>query len=144
MYFKINIYGPHDTHAKATLWNSLRTFIQTHNGKFMLFGDLNKVRDEPEHYGSTFSRSEADCFNSFIQVTNLVEMPMGGRRFTWMNKPGTKMSKIDRFILSESIINEIQDLKDTVLERGKSDHNPIFLHIEKSMVHARLSSFIRG
>ncbi|PWA44094.1 endonuclease/exonuclease/phosphatase [Artemisia annua] len=98
----------------------------------MLFGDLNEVRDESERYGYTFSRSEADCFNPFIEVTNLVEMPMGGRRFTWMNKSRTKMSKLDRFILSESIINEIQDLKATVLERGKSDHNPIFLHIEKS------------
>ncbi|PWA84449.1 RNA-directed DNA polymerase, eukaryota [Artemisia annua] len=105
MYFLINIYGPHDTHAKATLWNSLRAFIQTHNGKFMLFGDLNEVRDESEHYGSTFSRSEADCFNSFNELTNFV------------NANGWK---------------ETQDLKATVLERGKSDHNPIFLHIEKS------------
>nr|GEW25364.1 RNA-directed DNA polymerase, eukaryota [Tanacetum cinerariifolium] len=38
---------------------------------------------------------------------------------------------IDHFILSESIINENRDLTTTVFERGKSDHNPIFLHIEK-------------
>ncbi|PWA88198.1 endonuclease/exonuclease/phosphatase family protein [Artemisia annua] len=144
MYFMINIYGPHDTRTKATLWNLLRTFIQTHNGKVYVVWDLNKVRDESECYGSTFSQSEADCFNSFIEMTNLVEMPMGGRRFTWMNKSGTKMSKLDHFILSESIINEIQDLKATVLERGRSDHN-LFSYILKNqtMVHTHLSSFIR-
>ncbi|PWA67398.1 RNA-directed DNA polymerase, eukaryota, Reverse transcriptase zinc-binding domain protein [Artemisia annua] len=118
----------------TSIWDPAM-FIKTNiwcDDHFVIVPDLNEVRDEFERYSSTFSRSEADCFNSFIEVTNLVEMPMGGRRFTWMNKSGTKMSKLDRFILSESILNETQDLKATVLERGKSDHNPIFLHVEKS------------
>ncbi|GJZ36935.1 RNA-directed DNA polymerase, eukaryota [Tanacetum coccineum] len=88
MHFMINIYGPRDTYDKAVLWNSVCLFTQTHNDKFMSFGDLNEVRDESERYGSTFSRLEADCFNSFIEVMNLV-----------------------------SIINEIQDLKAMMLER---------------------------
>ncbi|GJV66860.1 putative RNA-directed DNA polymerase, eukaryota, reverse transcriptase zinc-binding domain protein, partial [Tanacetum coccineum] len=47
----------------------------------------------------------------------LVEMSMGGRRFTWMNKAGSKMSKLDRFILSDSVIGNVPDLKATVLDR---------------------------
>ncbi|GKD65486.1 RNA-directed DNA polymerase, eukaryota, reverse transcriptase zinc-binding domain protein [Tanacetum coccineum] len=131
-FFMINVYGPHDTQEKVLLWNTLRTFIVNHAGKYLLFGDLNEVRNESERFGSLFSRPDAQCFNSFIDETNLVEVTMGGRRYTWMNKSGTKMSKLDRFLMSNDILNEIPDLKATVLERGKSDHNPILLHVEKT------------
>ncbi|GJW19403.1 RNA-directed DNA polymerase, eukaryota, reverse transcriptase zinc-binding domain protein [Tanacetum coccineum] len=131
-FFMNNVYGPHDTQEKVLLWNTLRTFIVNHAGKYLLFGDLNEVRNESERFGSLFSRPDVQCFNSFIDETNLVEVTMGGRRYTWMNKSGTKMSKLDRFLMSNDILNEIPDLKATVLERGKSDHNPILLHVEKT------------
>nr|GEU64420.1 RNA-directed DNA polymerase, eukaryota, reverse transcriptase zinc-binding domain protein [Tanacetum cinerariifolium] len=118
MFIKANIWC--DDH-KQTIWNYLRTFIETHNGKFMLFGDLNEERNESACYGSIFSSSKADFFNSFIDVTNLVDMPMGGRRFTWMNKSGTKISKLYRFILSELIINENSDLTAMWLKRPDFD-----------------------
>ncbi|GJT59438.1 RNA-directed DNA polymerase, eukaryota, reverse transcriptase zinc-binding domain protein [Tanacetum coccineum] len=98
-FFMINVYGPHDTQAKVLLWNTLCTFIMNHARKYLLFGDLNEVINESERFGSLFSRPDAQCFNSFIDETNLVEIP---------------------------------DLKATVLERGKSDHNPILLHVEKT------------
>nr|GEV77987.1 RNA-directed DNA polymerase, eukaryota, reverse transcriptase zinc-binding domain protein [Tanacetum cinerariifolium] len=131
-FFMINVYGPHDSQVKVLLWNTLRTFIMNHSGKYLLFGDLNEVRNESERFGSLFSRPDAECFNSFIDETNLVEVTMGGRRYTWMNKSGTKMSKLVRFLMSNDILNEIPDLKATVLERGKSDHNHILLHVEKT------------
>ncbi|GJY12221.1 RNA-directed DNA polymerase, eukaryota, reverse transcriptase zinc-binding domain protein, partial [Tanacetum coccineum] len=56
---------------------------------------------------------------------------MGGRRFTWMNKAGSKLSKLDRFLVSQSVIEDNVHLKATVLERGWSDHNPILLHDRK-------------
>ncbi|PWA99288.1 RNA-directed DNA polymerase, eukaryota, Reverse transcriptase zinc-binding domain protein [Artemisia annua] len=132
VYFMVNIYGPHDPASKQNLWHNLLTFIQHHSGKYVLFGDLNEVRDESERFGSTFSRGEAQIFNDFIHDSCLVDMPMGGRMFTWMNKFGTKMSKLDRFLLSESVIGDHVDLTATVLERLWSDHNPILLHIQKA------------
>ncbi|GJQ96353.1 RNA-directed DNA polymerase, eukaryota, reverse transcriptase zinc-binding domain protein [Tanacetum coccineum] len=114
------------------MWNTLRTFIVNHAGKHLLFCDLNEVRNESERFGSLFSRPDAQCFNSFIDETNLVEVTMGGRRYTWMNKSGTKMSKLDRFLMSNDILNEIPDPKATELERSKSDHSHILLHVEKT------------
>ncbi|GJY94379.1 RNA-directed DNA polymerase, eukaryota, reverse transcriptase zinc-binding domain protein [Tanacetum coccineum] len=131
-FFMINVYGPYNSQAKALLWNTLRMFIVNHFGKYLLFGDLNEVSNESERFGFLFSRPDAQCFNSFIDETNLVEVTMGGRRYTWMNKSGTKMSKLDRFLMSNDILNEILDLKATVLEMGKSDHNPILLHVKKT------------
>ncbi|PWA72133.1 RNA-directed DNA polymerase, eukaryota [Artemisia annua] len=130
-YYMINVYGPQDSEAKAMLWSTLHAFMHDHNGNYMLFGDLNVVRDESERYGSVFSRDEADSFNTFISNSNLVDLPLGGRQFTWMNKAGTKMSKLDRFLIADSITDSIPDARVTVLDRLWSDHNPVMFHVNK-------------
>ena len=103
-----------------------------HNGKYVLFGDLNVVRNEEERFGSNFSRIEADHFNSFIDSTGLIDLPIGGRAYTWMNKAGTKLSKLDRFLISEAVLEALPDIHITALDRLWSDHNPILLHVNKS------------
>nr|GEX73654.1 RNA-directed DNA polymerase, eukaryota, reverse transcriptase zinc-binding domain protein [Tanacetum cinerariifolium] len=61
----------------------------------------------------------------------LVDLPLGGRSFTWMNKAGTKLSKLDRFLISKNVIDFLLDIRITALDRIWSDHNPILLHVEK-------------
>nr|GEY20702.1 RNA-directed DNA polymerase, eukaryota [Tanacetum cinerariifolium] len=55
-----------------------------------------------------------------------------GRYFTWMNKAGTKLSKLDRFLISERIAEDILDIKVMAIDRMWSDHSPILLHIKKA------------
>ncbi|GKC69378.1 RNA-directed DNA polymerase, eukaryota, reverse transcriptase zinc-binding domain protein [Tanacetum coccineum] len=98
--YMVNIYGPHDHMAKNALWNRICDFMQSHSGKYILFGDMNEVREENERLGSIFSRADADIFNHFISRTALIDLPMGGHAFTWMNKAGTKLSKLDRFLIA--------------------------------------------
>ncbi|GJW19120.1 RNA-directed DNA polymerase, eukaryota, reverse transcriptase zinc-binding domain protein, partial [Tanacetum coccineum] len=131
-YFMINIYGPHEASAKGILWSHIKDFIHHHSGSFVLFGDLNEVRFDFERLGSSFSQTEADTFNSFINTSGLVELPLGGRSFTWMNKAGTKLNKLDRFLFSENVIEALPDVQITALDRLWSDHNPILLHCNKS------------
>ncbi|GKC93429.1 RNA-directed DNA polymerase, eukaryota, reverse transcriptase zinc-binding domain protein [Tanacetum coccineum] len=141
----INIYGPHDPLAKIALWNRISVFIQSHSGKFILFGDMNEVRSPHERYGSLFSNNEAEVFNSLINNSGLIDLPMGGHSFNWMNKSGTKLSKLDRFLISEEILSLIPDIKITSLDRMWSDHTPILLHCNKSdFGPVRLNSIIRG
>nr|GEX53743.1 RNA-directed DNA polymerase, eukaryota, reverse transcriptase zinc-binding domain protein [Tanacetum cinerariifolium] len=110
----------------------LRVFIQDHIGRVILFGDLNEVRSESERFGSTFSRGDATIFNSFIHDTGLIDHPMGGRHFTWVNEVGSKMSKLDRFLISDDVIHSNTDLKVVALDRLWSDHNPNLLHCKKN------------
>ncbi|GJY34661.1 putative RNA-directed DNA polymerase, eukaryota, reverse transcriptase zinc-binding domain protein [Tanacetum coccineum] len=131
-YFLINIYGPHEASAKGILWNRIKDFIHHHSGSFVLFGDLNEARFDFERLGSSFSQTEANTFNSFINTYGLVKLPLGGRSFTWMNKAGTKLSKLDRFLFSENVIEALLDVQITTLDRLWSDHNPILLHCNKS------------
>ncbi|GJX17035.1 putative RNA-directed DNA polymerase, eukaryota, reverse transcriptase zinc-binding domain protein [Tanacetum coccineum] len=102
-----------------------------YNGSYIMFGDMNAVRNEQERVDSIFNNIEADYFNSFIDATGLVDLPIGGRCFTWMNKAGTKLSKLDRFLISEDVIDLLPDIRITALNRIWSDHNHILLHVDK-------------
>ncbi|GJU34813.1 RNA-directed DNA polymerase, eukaryota, reverse transcriptase zinc-binding domain protein [Tanacetum coccineum] len=60
-----------------------------HNGSYIMFGDMNAVRNAQERFGTTLNSIEADHFNSFIDSTGLVDLPYIGvwsASFTWMNK----------------------------------------------------------
>ncbi|GKD13249.1 RNA-directed DNA polymerase, eukaryota, reverse transcriptase zinc-binding domain protein, partial [Tanacetum coccineum] len=83
------------------------------------------LRIESERCGSIFSHSEAHAFDSFIDSSGLSEIPMGGRLYTGMNKTGSKLSKLDRFLLSHDVTTACPDLKAIVLDILWSDHNPI-------------------
>ncbi|XP_071708700.1 uncharacterized protein [Rutidosis leptorrhynchoides] len=103
-FFMINIYGPQTLTAKANLWERLSNFIRGNEGVFVLFGDMNEVRNEDERFGSSFNVVEANTFNSFIVDTGLLDIPLSDRRFTWMNKAGSKMSRIDRVLVSHNAL----------------------------------------
>ena len=107
--------------------------MQHQDGKFILFGDMNIVRHENERFGSIFSNYKADQFNSFIDSSGLIDLPIGGCYYTWMSKAGTKLSKLDRFLISEDILDALPDIRITTLNRLYSDHTPILLHVSKSV-----------
>nr|GEU30763.1 RNA-directed DNA polymerase, eukaryota [Tanacetum cinerariifolium] len=113
----INIYGPQESAAKSSLWNRLAEFMNQHNGEFILFGDFNTVLHEYERSGSLFSRIEVEHFNAFIDSIGLIDLPIGRRRLTWMNKAGTKLSKLDHFLISEGVMEDIPDIKVTAIEQ---------------------------
>ncbi|GKC45235.1 RNA-directed DNA polymerase, eukaryota, reverse transcriptase zinc-binding domain protein [Tanacetum coccineum] len=128
----INGIGIHmDQVSKLTLWNRLQDFMHHHIGSYIMFGDMNAVRNEQERVGSIFNIIAADYFNSFIDATGLVDLPIGGRCFTWMNKAGTKLSKLDRFLIPEDVIDLLPNIRITAPDRIWSDHNPILLHVDK-------------
>ncbi|GJT34461.1 putative RNA-directed DNA polymerase, eukaryota, reverse transcriptase zinc-binding domain protein [Tanacetum coccineum] len=92
---------------------------------------MNAVRNEQERVGFIFNNIEADYFNFFIDATGLVDLPIGGRCFTWMNKVGTKLSKLNRFLISEDVIDFLLDIRINDLDRIWLDHNPILLYVDK-------------
>ncbi|GJS95327.1 RNA-directed DNA polymerase, eukaryota, reverse transcriptase zinc-binding domain protein [Tanacetum coccineum] len=116
---------------KLALWNRLQDFMHHRNGSYIMFEDMNAVRNEQERVGSIFNNIEADYFNSFIDDSGSVDLPIRGRCFTWMNKAGTKVSKLDRFLISEDVIDLHLDIRITALDRIWSDYNPILLRVDK-------------
>nr|GEY23468.1 RNA-directed DNA polymerase, eukaryota, reverse transcriptase zinc-binding domain protein [Tanacetum cinerariifolium] len=63
--------------------------------------DFNEVRSADERQGSMFYPSMARCFNNFISSSSLVDIKLEGFSFTWSHPSASKLSKLDRFLVSE-------------------------------------------
>nr|GEU46976.1 putative RNA-directed DNA polymerase, eukaryota, reverse transcriptase zinc-binding domain protein [Tanacetum cinerariifolium] len=102
--------------------------INRWKGETMVLGDFNDVLFEEERFGSIFNQSYARDFNHFISSSNLLEVKMEGYSFTWSHPSATKMSKLDRFLVSEGIILTFPAITAVCLNRHLSDHRPIILN----------------
>ncbi|GJW73386.1 RNA-directed DNA polymerase, eukaryota [Tanacetum coccineum] len=101
----VSVYAPHVSKEKHLLWDYLESEIKRWEGEVIIMGDFNEVRYKCERFGSVFNAFDANVFNSFIVDSGLVEVVLGGNKFTWCHKSGSKMSKLDRFLVSENLMN---------------------------------------
>ncbi|GJX39469.1 RNA-directed DNA polymerase, eukaryota [Tanacetum coccineum] len=90
-------------------------------------GDFNEVRFEHERRGSLFNSHGANSFNNFITRTGLIDLPLEGYSFTWAHKSASKMSKLDRFLISEGLLALFPSISALCLDKHLSDHRPILL-----------------
>ncbi|GJY77297.1 putative RNA-directed DNA polymerase, eukaryota, reverse transcriptase zinc-binding domain protein [Tanacetum coccineum] len=126
----INLFvrvAPQDMASKQVLWLTLSSLISDWNDRVIVMGDFNEVRNATERFGSVFIERQADIFNLFIKNLNLLDVPLGGFKFTWTDKWATKMSKLDRFLVSECFHDAYPNITGLVLEKGIQDHRPILL-----------------
>ncbi|XP_071704117.1 uncharacterized protein [Rutidosis leptorrhynchoides] len=94
---------------------------------WVICGDFNEVRDCSERLNCEFAENRAKMFNDFIDRNMLVDIPMGGRKFTRVSDDGVKMSKLDRFLVSSDFLSLWTDLKVIALDRKVLDHCPIMM-----------------
>ncbi|GJW71742.1 RNA-directed DNA polymerase, eukaryota [Tanacetum coccineum] len=127
----IAVYAQHDFKDKQLLWNYLTREISKWKGEVVILGDFNEVRYKSDRFGSVFNVQGANIFNSFITNAELVGVSLGGSSFTWCHKSATKMSKLDRFLVSESLLSTWPNITAVTLERYLSDHRPILLRFSK-------------
>nr|GEZ29876.1 putative RNA-directed DNA polymerase, eukaryota, reverse transcriptase zinc-binding domain protein [Tanacetum cinerariifolium] len=127
LYLVISVYAPQEAFEKRMLWSYLNHMIDRWDGESILIGDFNEVRHKDKRFGSIFNNHNAMVFNSFISSSGLVEVPLGGCAFTWCHKSGSKMSKLDRFLISEGIVGFCPNITSITLDRYLSDHRPIIL-----------------
>nr|GEU72836.1 RNA-directed DNA polymerase, eukaryota [Tanacetum cinerariifolium] len=98
------------------------------NGETIILGDFNEVRSIHERRGSCFNPSSARVFDHFISSSGLVDVKLEGYAFTWSHPSGSKMSKLDRFLVSEGIFLIFPSIRALCLDRHLLDHRSILLH----------------
>ncbi|GJS24794.1 RNA-directed DNA polymerase, eukaryota [Tanacetum coccineum] len=123
----ISVYAPQELSEKRALWNYLRNLIDRWDGDTIIMGDFNEVRYDHERFGSSFNTQGAKAFNHFISQAGLVDIPLEGYSFTWAHKSASKMSKLDRFLISDGLLVMFPHLSALCLDRHLSDHRPILL-----------------
>nr|GEV54221.1 RNA-directed DNA polymerase, eukaryota [Tanacetum cinerariifolium] len=93
----------------------------------VVLGDFNKVRNIDERRGFCFNPTSARVFDQFISASGLVDVKIEGYTFTWSHPSGSKMSKLDRFLVSEGIFSIFPSIAAVYLDRHLSDHRLIIL-----------------
>ncbi|GJV28970.1 RNA-directed DNA polymerase, eukaryota [Tanacetum coccineum] len=88
----INVYAPHDLAVKSLLWEKISTIINSIDVAWCIFGDFNEVRNVDERKNSGFNRRGVDLFNNFITGDELIDIPLGGKRFTRVSDDGLKFN----------------------------------------------------
>ncbi|GJZ49288.1 RNA-directed DNA polymerase, eukaryota [Tanacetum coccineum] len=132
----ISVYAPQDLAEKKMLWQYLNILIDRWNVDVIVMGDFNEVRHKDERYGSIFNARGADAFNSFISAGGLVEVPSGGYSFTWSHNSASKMSKLDRFLVSDNLQRMCHNLSSLTLE--------IFLAKKLKMLKGHIRQWVKG
>ncbi|GJY63502.1 RNA-directed DNA polymerase, eukaryota [Tanacetum coccineum] len=87
----------------------------------------SKFRCIEERWGSVFNSHGANAFNSFISNSGLNDIQLEGFSFTWAHPSATKMSKLDRFLMSNGLLSAFPLISAICLDRHLSDHRPILL-----------------
>ncbi|GKB93871.1 RNA-directed DNA polymerase, eukaryota, partial [Tanacetum coccineum] len=123
----ISVYAPQELFEKRELWEYLHCIINRWDGETVIMGDFNEVRSERERFGSIVNQQGSAAFNNFISSTGLIDLPLDGYAFTWSHKSASKMSKLDRFLLSEGLMELFPQLSAICLDKNLSDHRPILL-----------------
>nr|GFA97591.1 RNA-directed DNA polymerase, eukaryota [Tanacetum cinerariifolium] len=96
--------APQEYAEKKMLWDYLVHVISKWDGEGIVMEDFNEVQFKNERFGSLFHAHGVDAFNRFILQENLQEIPLGGCSFTWCHRSIQKMSKLDRFLMSEGLL----------------------------------------
>ncbi|GKD65803.1 RNA-directed DNA polymerase, eukaryota, reverse transcriptase zinc-binding domain protein, partial [Tanacetum coccineum] len=115
------------------------------HGEVVIMGDFNEVRNKSERFGTTFNRHGADVFNSFISKAGSEEVSLEGCSFTWCHMSATKMSKLNHFLISDSLLCSCPNISSITLDRYLSDHHPILMRevyydYESNVVNGRMKA----
>eukprot|EP00253_Pinus_taeda_P021470 PITA_21470 len=131
----INIYSPHKLEDKINFLDALTKLIIRHpRSKCVLGGDFNMITTLLEKKGGLRKLNrDAEAFTDFIETVKLVDIHPKSGLFTWNNRRwGDRLiaSRLDKFLISESIIMDGIIAESDILPSGGLDHWPISLIVE--------------
>nr|GEW97809.1 RNA-directed DNA polymerase, eukaryota [Tanacetum cinerariifolium] len=123
----ISVYAPQALSKKRLLWNYISLLISRWGSECIVMGDFNEVHCEEERTGLVFNVQGANVFNDFISSSSLIDVRLEGYSFTWSHPSATKMSKLDRFLISDGFTSLFPHMSALCLDKHLSDHRPILL-----------------
>ncbi|KAK8675611.1 hypothetical protein V6N13_033676 [Hibiscus sabdariffa] len=89
-------------------------------------GDFNDVLSLEERRRCVGDLRTLAGFVSFVEEAGLLDIPAAGKVFIWYGA-GSKVSRLDRFLVSLMWVEQFHVLEQFILKRGVSDHAPVRL-----------------
>lgn len=109
LYYLVNIYSSCFLNKKRTLWGKLLELKETFkDGEWIIGGDCNAIKNCNERKGrrEVTNCNEMNLFTEFIEESRLVDISCKGKKFTWYGGDGKSCSRIDRFLVSDKVVND--------------------------------------
>ncbi|GKV38651.1 hypothetical protein SLEP1_g46541 [Rubroshorea leprosula] len=123
----VNVYASCNRNERLETWTELLKLIEEGENCWCIAGDFNSVRSADERRGRSEHPNYGEDLNEFIEIAGLVDLPLTRRKFTWYRSDGSAKSRLDRFLLSDGMINFWGDCCQIGLNRTISDHCPLML-----------------
>ncbi|XP_058752224.1 uncharacterized protein LOC131625381 [Vicia villosa] len=130
IFYIINIYSSCLLSKKKEMWKELLDLKEAFkDGEWIMGGDFNATKNSSERKGRTATTHhyEEELFSDFIDKSLLVDVPCKGKKFTWFSGDGKSMSRLDRFLISSSIVVDWGVVGQVIGDRDISDHCPVWL-----------------
>ncbi|KAG5631925.1 hypothetical protein H5410_003642 [Solanum commersonii] len=128
IWFLTGIYAPNSREKREEVWWEVGSARGLFDGPWVVCGDFNTARFPSEKKNcSRISRAMTDL-SDFIEDMGLLDPHLVGGKYTW--RKGDRhdtASRLDRFLLSDEWDEVFRNIKQTLLQKITSDHNPIML-----------------
>lgn len=125
----ILLYASNCPQQRSSLWQELLP-ISSFSGLLFISGDFNEITRPSERLNCSQYSPSMQAFNAFISQASLLDLPLTGRSFTWSNSLSS--SRIDRCLISSSVISLWPACSLIALPKSSSDHCPIHFISQKA------------
>lgn len=127
-WFLSAVYASCDTVARRELWQELINIKEACNGPWVSCGDFNVTIYPNERSEGNRIIGAMNEFTEWINEMEFIDPPLLGVTYTWRRgDTHTSASRIDRFLYSSQWDESFTQIKQSLLPRLGSDHNPIML-----------------
>ncbi|KAL8508456.1 hypothetical protein ACS0TY_018907 [Phlomoides rotata] len=116
------------------MWDMIKSIsLQNSEECVCVVGDFNAIKEENERVGrAEFSNQRGiRLFREFIELSNLIDLPLQGRSYTWYCSDGSCKSRLDRLLVNDQWLLNWPNATLKGMGRSVSDHCPIFTDFEK-------------
>lgn len=130
-YWITNVYAPTSVEGRRRLWASLVEIHKDWGGPWLVAGDFNSPLSPDEKKGgqSGWTSSMTDL-GAFLQTGGLMDVPLGGARFTWSNRRighNHIQCRLDRMLINYDWACHFEGVRMEALPKCGSDHSPLIL-----------------
>ncbi|PPD97602.1 hypothetical protein GOBAR_DD05374 [Gossypium barbadense] len=127
------LYGQTESSLRHQAWDMLRRVKSTVNEGWIVGGDFNAILNDAEKEGGRRKpRALVDEFKNILEELSLTDVRTCNGWFTWMNnREGNRLIKerLDRFVISDDIMERMSFLASFVVRQSKSDHEAILMDL---------------